>query len=92
MTEESITPEATTGYLHIDNGGPTPESVLTVTDGSPLIFANATKFSVATDEPQVASTSRKMSFEDAADDISDVMALLSIACQLPPPKGEGLWV
>ena len=74
IKEESTTPEETivrSGYakviqpLRIDNGEPTPESVLTVTDGSPLTYANATKFSIsdqeegsvavltATDEPQV---------------------------------------
>jgi len=67
ITEESpLEGTVRSGYLHIDNGDPTPESVLTVTDGSPLTYANATKFSVskdqeegsvavltATDEPQV---------------------------------------
>jgi len=76
MTEEQEinAPEETivrSGYakviqpLSIDNGEPTPECVVTVTDGSPLTYANATKFSVsdqeegseavltATDEPQV---------------------------------------
>ena len=53
IKEESTTPEATvrSGYLRIDNGT-TPESVLTVTNGSPLTYANATKFSVSNDQEQ----------------------------------------
>ena len=90
MTEEQEinAPEETivrSGYakviqpLRIDNGEPTPECVVTVTDGSPLTYANATKFSVsdqeegsvavltATDDPQVdIAALPSTSFQDIA--------------------------
>lgn len=57
IKEESTTLEETvrSGYLRVDNGEPTPESVFTVTDGSPLTYANATKFSVSNDQDQEGS-------------------------------------
>jgi hypothetical protein len=48
-------PEATvrSGYLHIDTGEPTPEGVLTITEGSELIEAEAVNLQAQEDEPQV---------------------------------------